>query len=43
MYRIFNMSVKITEVYDIVLSDIEKGYIILQQMRLIKEKEHIVQ
>ncbi len=38
MYRIFNMSVKITEVYDIVLSDIEKGYIIFATNEVNKGK-----
>ncbi len=37
-YRIFNMSVKITEVYDVVISDTEKGYVIFATNEVNKGK-----
>ncbi len=38
LYRIFNMSVKITEVYDVVISDTEKGYVIFATNEVNKGK-----
>lgn len=38
IYRIFNMSVKITEVYDITISDNEKGYLIFATNEINKGK-----
>lgn len=38
IYRIFNMSVKINEVYDVTLSDSEKGYLILATNEVNKGK-----
>lgn len=38
IYRIFNMSVKITEVYDITISDSEKGYLIFATNEVNKGK-----
>ena len=38
IYRIFNMSVKITEVYDITISDNQKGYLIFATNEVNKGK-----